>query len=172
MKPSAEAVAVMERERDRVCAIAAAKWGPEWLAGLTIDWSLRGTSSLGTARPLAGRIRLNAAVANANPEAFAQTVGHEIAHVVAGRVYRAAGHGPEWQAVMRAFGLPADRCSNNPEALRLHREALLRRGGVQATCGCPDGDIILTAGQALKLATGRAMYGCRKCRQPVVPIKP
>ena len=76
------------------------------------------------------------------------------------------------QAVMRAFGLPANRCSNNPEALRLHQEARLRRGGVKCTCGCPDGDIILTAGQALKLATGRAMYGCRKCRQPVVPIKP
>jgi SprT protein len=42
-------------------------------------------------------------------------IGHEVAHLIALALHplkRIKPHGDEWQSVMRAFGLPADRCHN------------------------------------------------------------
>lgn len=58
-------------------------------------------------------IRYNPTLLAQNPEDFlAQTLPHEVAHLV---VYRLFGrqirpHGPQWRAVMTFFGAPPERC--------------------------------------------------------------
>jgi SprT protein len=43
-----------------------------------------------------------------------QTVPHEVAHLIARRVYGRSikPHGKEWQAIMSYFNVPAERCHN------------------------------------------------------------
>ena len=45
---------------------------------------------------------------------FATTVPHEVAHHAVRHMndYRCKPHGIEWQRVMRALGVPANRCNN------------------------------------------------------------
>lgn len=81
----------------------------------SIRFDLRGRSA-GQAR-LAARqpplIRYNPALLQANPEDFlASTVPHEVAHLVAFARHGAQirPHGPEWEAIMRHFGVEPKRC--------------------------------------------------------------
>lgn len=78
-----------------------------------ITYDLRGRVA-GWARYSANSIRLNADLLRNNEEAFLhRTVAHELAHLVAHRVW-AGGvsrpHGKEWQSVMNFYGVPANRC--------------------------------------------------------------
>ena len=85
----------------------------------SIEWNLRGVCA-GLARVRENRIRLNPVLLAENTEHFIlQTVPHEIAHLVNRTLHgphvRAHGphvraHGPEWQYIMHALGLPAERC--------------------------------------------------------------
>ena len=73
---------------------------------------LRGTT--------AGRAYLQTNIFRINPELYVQnrehllltTVPHEIAHLVAYRVFGDRGHGNGWKTVMRRFGLVPERCHN------------------------------------------------------------
>lgn len=80
----------------------------------TIQWDLRGLCA-GKALCRANCIRLNPVLLCANTEDFIrQTVPHEVAHLVNRALNGGAvkPHGPEWRAIMRAFGLAPLRCHN------------------------------------------------------------
>lgn len=53
---------------------------------------------------------------NNDPDQIDQTVGHEIAHLIAYKVYGDRGHGASWKKVMRYFGLAPERCHDMSKA--------------------------------------------------------
>jgi SprT protein len=167
MKPNAEVLAVFAAEVERVRGIACARWGAGVMDGLTYAWDIRGATKLGLAQAGTGRIRLNATVANANPAEYRQTIAHEIAHVLAWRVFRTIGHGREWAAVMHTLGVPARVHSANPAALQMVHENRVKRGGAVASCPCGT-EHVLTKAQAEKLRTLQATFSCRRCRGAIV----
>lgn len=167
MKPNAEVLVVFAAEVERVRGIACAKWGAGIMDGIAYAWDIRGVTKLGLAQAGMGRIRLNATVANADPAEYRQTIGHEIAHVLTWRVFRALGHGREWAAIMRTLDLPANVRSTNPAALHMVRENRVKRGGARASCPCGT-DHTLTKGQVERLQDRTATYSCRRCRGAIV----
>lgn len=56
------------------------------------------------------------------------TLKHEVAHALAGH---AAGHGPEWRAVMRSLGAMPERCHDNA-VVEPHLHAVCETHGVVA----------------------------------------
>jgi len=130
-----------------------------------IRFDLRGRAA-GQARMLAARrfrLRYNPELLAGNPVDFiAQTVAHEVAHLVAYEVFGRAirPHGPEWRSVMALFGVPALRCHNYPvaasEGRRLVRYAY--------HCGC--GTHELSSIRHNRVRRGQR-YCCRACRQPL-----
>jgi predicted SprT family Zn-dependent metalloprotease len=120
------AIAAVELERCET--IARMRWGFD--QPIVVRWDLRGLTA-GVARHVGYIVRFNEHIAKAEGEAYAQTVAHEVAHLVvawrykraydtwrasgdstAGRSYprRPRSHGLEWASVMAAFGKPAHRC--------------------------------------------------------------
>lgn len=55
---------------------------------------------------------------NDDSDQIDNTVGHEIAHLVAFAVYGDRGHGKRWKSVMIRFGLPPERCHSMNDAAR------------------------------------------------------
>jgi SprT protein len=83
----------------------------------SIRFDLRGKSAGQFRRTDRGGflIRYNSLLLERHPQAFlSQTVPHEAAHLVAFNLFgpRVPPHGPEWRAVMAAFGVRPDRCHN------------------------------------------------------------
>ena len=74
------------------------------------------TSKLGTNSGIAHGSRLiefNSVLLAENVEKFiTTTVPHEVAHICASKAFPNAkqGHGPEWRAIMRCFGVQPSRC--------------------------------------------------------------
>ena len=106
----------------------------------TVSWDLRGLTA-GQALYERMHVRLNSKIAAAEGEAFRQTVGHEVAHLVtywrwdkAGRRRKLRHHGLEWQSVMRALGYEARRCHNYASAERVRK---VKRYTYVCRCGIP-----------------------------------
>ena len=85
---------------------------------------MRGRAA-GQAVPGRWEIRLNRDLLRTHPEHLVkQTVPHEVAHLVDFALHpenfvrrrgaRRSPHGPHWQAIMRLFGVPAERCHSLP----------------------------------------------------------
>lgn len=74
----------------------------------TILWSLKGRRALGTARhdPKTGAstIRFHPQAARMNPEGYADTIPHEVAHIVCMVLWKNYTHNWRWQSVCRALG--------------------------------------------------------------------
>ncbi|AGA89539.1 hypothetical protein Thimo_0700 [Thioflavicoccus mobilis 8321] len=131
-----------------------------------IRFDLRGQAA-GQARiaPTGTQIRYNRQLLHDNPTEFLnQTIPHEVAHLVAYRVFgrRIRPHGREWQAVMAFFGAPAQRC---------HRFAVKRGTGRQLArhayhCACRTH--ALTSIRHNRVLRGRRYY-CRTCGQWLRP---
>lgn len=103
-------------------------------------------------------IRINAALLASHPrEMLDETVPHEVAHVAIYRLYgnRVRPHGPEWKALMRAFGLDPSPCHTLPaEPART-----LKRFRYECACDEP---AWLTSIRH-KRAKGGTKYICRRC---------
>lgn len=109
-------------------------------------------------------IRLNLAVAQANPARHHQTVAHEIGHAVAVLVHGRAGsgHGQHWRTIMAAFGQPAERCHDyDLSGIPVRRQRRFRYA-----CGCAD-DQWLTTVRHRRQQRGEQRYICRRCRTPL-----
>jgi predicted SprT family Zn-dependent metalloprotease len=95
---------------------------------------------------------------DANDGEFANTITHEIAHVVARDVYtqrRIKPHGPEWQAIHRLFGGTAARC----HTLELADSYASRKRTVTLPCGCGCGQSMrLGPTQAKRVQAGGRYY--------------
>ena len=109
------------------------------------------------------RIRINAALLESHPqEMLAETVPHEVAHVVIYRLYgrRARPHGKEWKALMRAFGVDPAPCHTLPtEPVRQLKRFRYR-------CACVE-DAWLTSIRHRRAQQGTD-YVCRRCGQKLV----
>ncbi len=109
-------------------------------------------------RPL---IRYNDQLLMENQSHFlAQTVAHEVAHVVARILYgnRIRPHGREWQAVMAFFGADARRC-HEYDTSRVPTRKLKR---FEYRCGCRQH--LLTSIRHNRVLRGQRYY-CRSCGQ-------
>ena len=138
------------------------------LPAATIDYSLRGRCA-GQARVAANGetlIRLNRKLLHENLADFlAQTIPHEVAHLVVtwqtrNRRHRPRPHGPEWQAVMRdCFGLEPARCHDyaTTPARVVPRDYLYR-------CACREHR--LTRIMHNKILR-RARVWCKSCKRPL-----
>lgn len=64
----------------------------------------RRVSYFGKATPSKGRIVLNAPLLADHPELLLETIVHEVAHLVADKLYGDPGHGRDWKRVMAKLG--------------------------------------------------------------------
>jgi len=139
-------------------------------AKISVSLDLKGTCA-GKAYHWENRVKLNRFLLRQNPESMVnQTLPHEIAHVITHIQYPFAkgSHGPEWQSVMRMFGLVPDTChdydTSNVGTWKLKRFEWL----------CPCGTKPMAAirhKRALKniRERGNSGYTCRKCKTFIVP---
>ena len=75
-----------------------------------IEWVVCGTTA-GRAWLTQWRIQLNEQLCKENLQDFMNdTIPHEVAHLVAYKVFGDDGHGDGWRSVMRALGLNPTRC--------------------------------------------------------------
>ena len=75
-----------------------------------LEWVVCGTTA-GRAWLGQWRIQLNEQLCKENIEDFINdTIPHEVAHLVAYKVFGDDGHGEGWRSVMRALGLNPTRC--------------------------------------------------------------
>jgi SprT protein len=131
-----------------------------------IRFDLRGTGA-GQARIRSGSfavIRYNTTLLGLHPTQFvAETVPHEVAHVVAFVKHgpRIRPHGPEWQAVMRHFGVEPSRC-HRYDVSRL-RTRSLQRFLYRCSCGTHE----ISSIRHNRIRREGTVYLCRRCRQPL-----
>ena len=126
---------------------------PSW------DTHLRGVLA-GKAHLQRWHLQFNPILLRANQEHFLlQTVGHEVAHLVAWARHRTPmkPHGPEWKAVMRAFRLET-RVTHDYDVSMLRRP----RAPFVYHCACP-GELRLGHVRHQRAARG-LRYFCRRCR--------
>jgi SprT protein len=95
---------------------------------------------------------------------LANTVPHEVAHYVTDILYglrRVRPHGPEWQAVMRAFGVqPAVTCNYDLDGIPVRRQ---RRFSYRCACTTHS----LSTVRHKRVQNGQARYSCRRCQTPL-----
>jgi len=107
-----------------------------------------------------------------NPHIFARyfsdnlenTVPHEVAHYVIDMRHglrRVRPHGPEWRAVMRAFGaVPVATCSYDLDGIPVRRQQRF-----SYRCACTTHSI--SSVRHKRIQSGRVDYSCRRCRAPL-----
>lgn len=127
-----------------------------------LRFDLRGQAA-GQARWQRGRqpeLRFNLAVARRHADDFVHvTVAHEVAHLV---TYQCHGHtrphGPEWQSVMRHFGImDPRRCHNyDVESNQVRHQ---RRWHYECRCRIHQ----LSTTRHNRVQRGQASYHCRRC---------
>jgi SprT protein len=128
----------------------------------TFSIKLRGTTA-GRAHLRLNHIKINPILFKENREKMlSQTIPHEIAHLVAYRVFNDTGHGKFWKHVMVQFGLKPDRC----HSYDVSNARVRGRNTVTFKCKCKTWE--LTSIRANKhhkhMATkGRHFYTCRAC---------
>lgn len=121
----------------------------------TVSFDLRGTTA-GQAYSQRNHVRLNAVLYQENVDDFiADTIPHEVAHLIARQLHQGIQpHGPEWQAVMRDFGIEPKRThSYDTKNARTTRMFPYR-------CDCRDHE--LSAARHNKARRG-AVYRCKAC---------
>ena len=128
-----------------------------------IRFDLRGKSA-GQARiPYRGRpvIRYNPQLLWENGERFlSRTVPHEVAHIIAQRLYgaRIRPHGKEWQAVMLLFGADPSRCHDYD----ISHVTTRRLTHYAYHCACREH--ALTSIRHKRILAGQTYY-CNVCRR-------
>lgn len=136
-----------------------------------ISFDLRGQTA-GQAGYLAWKLWFNKVLLAENEDTFCrQTVGHEVAHLVAHellvRAHRPSerSHGATWARVMRAFGLVPERCHHydvtNAQVRKVERHPY--------HCACRTFE--LSSVRHNKVRKGTAQYKCRCCNQVLVAGK-
>lgn len=152
----------VQRKLDALCRVVQERF--EVVMRPEVAWDLRGQAA-GQANGRRNLIRFNRGLAERYPEEFvAQTVPHELAHLVAFKKFggRIRPHGREWRAVMIVLGA---------EPRRTHRYKVtpvrkFKRYAYQ--CHCPDSEYQLTAIRHNRIQRGH-VYVCKRCLQPLEP---
>lgn len=125
-----------------------------------VRYDLRGRTA---GQAIGGRtIRLNADLLYGphRDDMLAQTVPHEVAHIVQFQVYghNTKHHGEEWKRLMRALGLPPTRChSYETRPARVVQK-------YPTYCACPE-PCMVTATILRRLEN--RVYICNRCKTPI-----
>jgi len=124
-----------------------------------VRFDLRGTAA-GLATRDGRLIRFNRQLLLENGSAFLDEVpAHEVAHVAAYVLFgpRIRPHGPEWQALMRAFGVAPRRC----HSFDTRHSATRRQRRFTYRCACRRH--ALTTTRHRRIQRGLMSYRCRRC---------
>lgn len=136
------------------------------LPEISVRFDLKGKSSgMFVVRQHQSFIRYNEMIfSEYYADALVNTVAHEVAHYVVYSVWglkKTKPHGAEWKQVMVMFGLQPEVTSNyKVEHIPLHQQ---RR--FEYACVCMTHQITTTRHN--KVQAGKAVYSCRKCREPL-----
>lgn len=85
----------------------------------SLEFSNRLRTTAGQAQLQTGRVLLSTHILLSEPvESFDSTIGHEVAHIFAWRIYKDKGHGNGWCHTMRSIGLRPTRCHSYQSAKR------------------------------------------------------
>ncbi|BCX88081.1 hypothetical protein MIN45_P0448 [Methylomarinovum tepidoasis] len=162
-RPEIPQIAQIYQRLGELLALAGAHFRWQVLPAFEVAFDLRGKAAGQMVAGRSGvRLRFNPVLLRQNWEDFLHTVvAHELAHAVVWWQYgrRAKPHGPEWQAVMRLFGLEPQRCHDydvaGGQARRLQR--------FRYRCGCREH--ALTSIRHGRIQRGEREYVCKFCGQ-------
>jgi SprT protein len=124
-----------------------------------VKFSMNGrlTSTAGRAFLEEGRLEFSKVLYAQNEEQFLNdTVPHELAHIVAYRVFGDRGHGVHWKQVMNFLGFEATRC---------HSYAVQRRSSAKQYsygCACEGKTHEVSAQRQAWINKGKR-YACNTC---------
>jgi SprT protein len=113
----------------------------------------------GTANFSRREVNFNAILAAENFDDFEDTIGHEVAHIVAYDVYgrQAWNHGPLWKSTMVTLGYSPDRCHS-------YDTTNSRREVTQYVWSCKCKEFIIGPKRHQKLIATKGMaYRCNTC---------
>lgn len=151
--------------RIRECLAIAAQRGVV-LAFPTVKFDIRGTTG-GTANSSQNVLRFNPVLLQENKAHFLkQTVGHEVAHLVARKRFgdTIKPHGPQWQQVMAWFGLPANR----GHTYDVSNVRTTVRKTYTYRCRCREYEL----GPRQHASVGKKQYQCKLCKTILRPVVP
>jgi SprT protein len=138
------------------------------LPPVTVLFDLRGASA-GMFRARGGEccIRYNPWIfAKRFEDSLRFTVPHEVAHYAVysqGHRRRVLPHGPEWQQVMRAFGVPPEvTFATDLEGVPVRRQ---QRHAYRCACR----EHAVSTVRHKRMCEGRVHYLCRCCKSPLLP---
>jgi SprT protein len=109
-------------------------------------------------------VKFNEVLAKNNPETFDNTISHEVAHLVAAKVYPRAkqAHGPEFKLVHQILGGSGARC-HSYDVSGVRKNAVKR---IIGKCNCTSHN--LTVGTARKILAREASYYCKLCKSTIL----
>jgi len=163
-----------QREIERCAALCEREHG--FAPIVHVQWDLRGlTGGQCQSKGTHCVLRFNATIAEAEGEAYAQTVAHEYAHAVVffqrlkftcvhgvpPRGPTWSPHGHRWGATMNLFGRPALRCHRYKSA-----ERVVDRRSYVYRCRCSD-NVRLSVVRHKRAQRGTT-YRCGRCTAPLV----
>ena len=130
----------------------------------TINFDLRGTcagqahTTWANGIPTPKLLRFNPTLGAANFEDFlADTVTHEVAHLVAAIAYKKRGHGTLWRHVCRELGMrEVTRCHQYDTSILPNRKT--------AYCGCEGKTVSTRLFNAMRRGS---RYRCKACGQSI-----
>ncbi len=130
-----------------------------------IDFKLRGMSA-GKAWLTKNKIQYQPVLLADNAQDFlANTVPHEVAHIVAYEVFRDADHGNGWKAVMRALGVHnITRCHSYDTS-----SVAVKQKRIPYQCDCKVHQ--LSGIRASRIEKGIGIYRCTLCGTTLTKVK-
>lgn len=156
----------VEKRLQDLMGIANRHWNRSFPIPL-VSYDLRGRCA-GQAHLGENRIRINRTLLLENLDSFvAQTVGHELAHLICWHVHgrRVRPHGLEWKMVMAVFGLPPKRCHNYDTARSATRKKLPT---FPYECRCRIRQMTIIRHRRMVQSPG--YYRCRQCGESLRPV--
>jgi len=129
----------------------------------TIEHTIKGKKA-GVAYLQQWKVNYNLELLIANEEEFLkQTVGHEIAHLVAFQLFGSRGHDKAWKYVMRQLGLEPNRCHSydlSEITIKKHKKVIYK-------CNCKEHEIGLVRHKNLQANKNR-YFTCCLCKGKLV----
>lgn len=127
----------------------------------TIKYTLNGRVS-GKAYHIANVVDFNKILLTENVDTFIhQTVPHEIAHIIAFKVFGTSGHDRAWKHVMARFGVEPKRCHS------YSIENVKKRHVTTFVYKCQCREHTITSIRHNKILKG-ASYRCNQCKTKIV----
>jgi SprT protein len=135
---------------------------PGKFGDITFSMNGRLTSTAGRAFYKEGRLDFSKVLYAQNVETFLNdTVPHELAHIIAYRVYNSSGHDASWKKVMMALGYEPTRC---------HSYEVQQRSSAKVykyVCGCEGKTHEVSAQRQAWINKGKT-YQCTTCGTRIV----